>query len=65
MSGKVQVFRNGVSSGEVAAEVTNGFLALRAFSIASQKQIAEGEGRQRQSREGCSGLCARDRQGGR
>jgi Carboxypeptidase regulatory-like domain len=36
MSGKVQVFRNGVSSGEVPAEVTNGFLALRAFSIASQ-----------------------------
>jgi carboxypeptidase family protein len=36
MDGKVQVFRNGVSSGEVPAEVTNGFLALRAFSIASQ-----------------------------
>lgn len=36
MSGKVQVFRNGVSSGEVPAEVTNGFLALRAFSIVSQ-----------------------------
>jgi hypothetical protein len=33
MSGKVQVFRNGVSSGEVPAEVTNGFLALRGFSI--------------------------------
>jgi len=33
MSGKVQVFRNGVSSGEVAAEVNNGFLALRGFSI--------------------------------
>ena len=44
MSGKVQVFHNGVSSGEVAAEVTNGFLALRAFSIASQKQIAEVKG---------------------
>jgi hypothetical protein len=41
MSGKVQVFRNGVSSGEVAAEVTNGFLALRAFSISSQMRIAE------------------------
>jgi hypothetical protein len=41
MTGKVQVFRNGVSSGEVAAEVTNGSLALRAFSIGSQKQIAE------------------------
>jgi hypothetical protein len=44
MTGKVQVFRNGVSSGEVPAEVTNGFLALRAFSIASQKQIAEVKG---------------------
>jgi len=44
MSGKVQVFRNGVSSGEVAAEVTNGFLALRAFSIAAQTQIAEVKG---------------------
>jgi hypothetical protein len=33
MSGKVQVFRNGVSSGEVPAEVSNGFLALRGFSI--------------------------------
>ena len=36
MSGKVQVFRNGISSGEVPVEVTNGFLALRAFSIVSQ-----------------------------
>lgn len=36
MSGKVQVFRNGVSSGEVPAEVTNGFLALRGFTIVSQ-----------------------------
>lgn len=42
MSGKVQVFRNGVSSGEVATEVTNGFLALRAFSIVSaHQQIVE------------------------
>lgn len=38
MTGKVQVFRNGVSSGEVPAEVTNGFLGLRAFSIESQHQ---------------------------
>jgi len=43
MSGKVQVFRNGVSSGEVPTEVTNG-LALRAFSISSTKQIAEVKG---------------------
>jgi len=38
MTGKVQVFRNGVSSGEVPAEVTNGFLSLRGFSIVSQHQ---------------------------
>jgi hypothetical protein len=38
MSGKVQLFRNGVSSGEVPVEVTNGFLALRAFSIQSEHQ---------------------------
>jgi hypothetical protein len=38
MSGKVQVFRNGVSSGEVPAEVTNGFLGLRSFSIVGQHQ---------------------------
>ena len=43
MSGKVQVFRNGVSSGEVPIEVTGG-LALRAFSIAATKQIAEVKG---------------------
>jgi len=43
MSGKVQVFRNGVSSGEVPIEVTGG-IALRAFSIASTKQIAETKG---------------------
>ena len=38
MSGKVQVFRNGVSSGEVPAEVDQRFLALRAFSIVAQHQ---------------------------
>jgi hypothetical protein len=38
MSGQVQVFRNGISSGEVPAEVTNGFLALRGFTIVSQHQ---------------------------
>jgi hypothetical protein len=41
MSGKVQVFRNGVSSGEVPAEVDKGIL-LRAFSIVAQHQaVAE------------------------
>jgi hypothetical protein len=38
MSGKVQVFRNGVSSGEVPTEATN-MVALRAFSIVAQHQI--------------------------
>jgi hypothetical protein len=38
MSGKVQVFRNGVSSGEVPAEVSNGFLALRGFSIVGKHE---------------------------
>src|SRR5512146_57670 len=42
MSGKVQVFRNGVSSGEVPAEVTNGFVALRACSIVAQQQAIVG-----------------------
>lgn len=37
MSGKVQVYRNGVSSGEVPVEVTNN-VALRAFSIVAQHQ---------------------------
>ena len=37
MSGKVQVFRNGVSSGEVPVEVVNG-VALRAFSIVAKHQ---------------------------
>lgn len=41
MSGKVQVFRNGISSGEVPVEVKNN-VALRAFSIVAQHaQIAE------------------------
>jgi hypothetical protein len=37
MSGKVQVFRNGVSSGEVPAEVNN-LVSLRAFGIVSKHQ---------------------------
>ena len=41
MTGKVQVFRNGVSSGEVPVEVANG-VALRAFGIVAKHQaIAE------------------------
>jgi hypothetical protein len=41
MSGKVQVFRNGVSSGEVPVEITDGALALRAFSISHQQTTVE------------------------
>lgn len=44
MSGKVQVFRNGVSSGEVPAEITNGFVGLRGFSIASTQHVVEVKG---------------------
>jgi hypothetical protein len=44
MSGKVQVFRDGVATGEVPAEVTNGFLALRAFSIAHTQTVVEVKG---------------------
>lgn len=44
MSGKVQVFRGGISSGEVPVEVKDGFLALRSLSVASAAsvQIAKG-----------------------
>jgi hypothetical protein len=41
MSGKVQVFRNGISSGEVPVEITDGALALRAFSISHQQTTVE------------------------
>jgi hypothetical protein len=41
MSGKVQVFRGGVSSGEVPVEVTNGALALRSFSVAASQTVVE------------------------
>lgn len=40
MSGKVQVYRNGVSSGEVPIAVTRG-IALRAFSVAAKQVVAE------------------------
>jgi hypothetical protein len=40
MSGKVQIFRNGVSSGEVPAEAAaDGFIALRGFSVASTQTL--------------------------
>lgn len=41
LTGTVQVFRNGVSSGEVPVEITNGFLALRAFSVAKTQTVVE------------------------
>jgi hypothetical protein len=40
MEGKVQVFRDGISSGEVPAAVENGFLATHSFSIASQVRVS-------------------------
>jgi carboxypeptidase family protein len=40
MTGKVQVYRNGVSSGEVPIEVKRG-IALRAFSVAAKQVVAE------------------------
>jgi hypothetical protein len=39
MSGKVQVFRNGVSSGEVVASIDDGFLGLRSLSIVSKNAV--------------------------
>lgn len=39
MDGKVQVFRGGISSGEVPATVQNGFLALQSFSIGSNVRV--------------------------
>jgi hypothetical protein len=39
MTGKVQVFRNGVSSGEVGASIDDGFLGLRSLSIVSQHAV--------------------------
>jgi hypothetical protein len=39
MAGKVQVFRNGVSSGEVGASIEDGFLGLRSLSIVSQHAV--------------------------
>jgi hypothetical protein len=41
MTGKVQVFRNGVSSGEVAAEASNGFITLRGFTVAGTQTVVE------------------------
>ena len=63
MAGKVQVFRNGVSSGEVPAEVTNGFLALRGFSIVSQHQavveVVNDSGRVRRIAKGSAKVTGR------
>ena len=38
--GKVQVFRNGVSTGEVPVEIKDGFLALRSLSIGAHAEVA-------------------------
>jgi hypothetical protein len=39
ITGKVQVFRNGISSGEVATEIEQGSLGLRSFSIAADHVV--------------------------
>jgi hypothetical protein len=39
MSGKLQVFRNGVSTGEVPVELGDGLLAMRSMSISSTAQV--------------------------
>ena len=63
MSGKVQVFRNGISSGEVPAEITNGFLALRAFSIVGEHQrvveVKNDSGKVRQVAKGSAKITGR------
>jgi hypothetical protein len=38
--GKLQVFKNGVSTGEVPVEVTDGYLALRSMSIGLHAEVA-------------------------
>ena len=39
MSGKLQVFRNGVSSGEVPVELAGSLLAMRSMSISSATRV--------------------------
>jgi hypothetical protein len=69
MSGKVQVFRNGVVSGEVPAEITNGFLALRSFSIVGEHQtvveVKNDSGKVRRVAKGSAKISGRvvDKQG--
>jgi hypothetical protein len=45
MNGKVQVFRNGVSSGEVAAAIEQGSLGLRSLTVAPAKSANSGTAR--------------------
>ena len=58
MSGKVQVFRNGVSSGEVPAEVTNGFSRCARSASCAASGGRRGEERQRQGASRREGLGA-------
>jgi hypothetical protein len=44
MDGKVQVYRNKVSSGEVPITIDNGFLALRSFTVAGHQTVVEVQG---------------------
>ena len=65
MSGKVQVFRNGVSSGEVPVDAING-VALRAFSIVGQHQaVAEMKNDSGKVKRVAIGSARDHRQGGR
>lgn len=41
VTGKVQVFRNGVATGEVPVETTGGFLAMRGFTVAATQVVAQ------------------------
>ena len=66
MSGKVQVFRNGVSSGEVPAEVDERLLrCVRSASSAQHQTIAEVKSDSGKGEARRQGLGARDRQGRR
>lgn len=40
MTGKVQVVRNGVTTGEVPVETSGGYLAMRGFTVASTQVVA-------------------------
>jgi hypothetical protein len=61
MTGKVQVFRNGISSGEVAAAIEQGSLGLRSLSIAAVQvaTVATDSGKSMKVYRGSSRLTGR------